>query len=62
LANRLDNPKVKIFREDGKKFIREKNEYDPSFVDSTDPVGPAKVLFRKDFLEAMFKPYKMMLM
>jgi len=24
LANRLDDPKVKIFREDGKKFIREK--------------------------------------
>jgi len=59
LGNSFDNPKVKIFCEDGNKFIRErKDEYDLIVVDSSDPIGPAEVLFRKKFYEAMYQALK----
>ena len=46
----LDNPRVKIFFEDGLKFIRHcTNEYDLIIVDSTDPFGPGEGLFTKEF-------------
>lgn len=59
LANSFDDPKVKIFCEDGNKFIKErKNKYDLIIVDSSDPIGPAEVLFRKEFYEAMYQALK----
>jgi len=59
LANSFDDPKVKIFCEDGNKFIKErKNEYDLIIVDSSDPIGPAEVLFRREFYEAMYQALK----
>ena len=49
-AGCLDNPKVKIFIEDGLKFIRHcSDEYDLIIVDSTDPFGPGEGLFTKEF-------------
>ncbi len=46
----LDNPRVKIFFEDGLKFVRRReNEYDLIIVDSTDPFGPGEGLFTKEF-------------
>ncbi|MCJ7657066.1 MAG: polyamine aminopropyltransferase [Candidatus Atribacteria bacterium] len=59
LANSFDNPKVKIYCEDGNEFVKaHKNEYDIIIVDSSDPIGPAEVLFRKEFFEAMFQALK----
>ena len=59
LGNSFDDPKVKIFCEDGNKFIRKrKNEYDIILVDSSDPIGPAGILFRKEFYEAMYQALK----
>ncbi|HUS51133.1 MAG TPA: polyamine aminopropyltransferase [Candidatus Paceibacterota bacterium] len=59
LGNSFDDPKVKIFCEDGNKFIRKrKNEYDLIIVDSSDPIGPAGILFRKEFYEAMYQALK----
>ena len=59
LGNSFNDPKVKIFCEDGNKFIRKrKNEYDIIVVDSSDPIGPAEVLFRKEFYEAMYQALK----
>jgi len=59
LANSFDDPKVKIFCEDGNKFIKaHKNEYDIIIVDSSDPIGPAEVLFRREFYEAMYQALK----
>jgi len=59
LGNSFDDPRVKIFCEDGNKFIRKrKNEYDLIVVDSSDPIGPAEVLFRKEFYEAMYQALK----
>jgi len=56
LADSFDDPRVKIFCEDGNKFIKErKNEYDVIIVDSSDPIGPAEVLFRREFYEAMYQ-------
>lgn len=49
-ASCLDNPRVRIFFEDGLKFIRRvENEYDLIIVDSTDPFGPGEGLFTKEF-------------
>ncbi|MBA7525656.1 Polyamine aminopropyltransferase [subsurface metagenome] len=59
LANSFDDPKVKIYCEDGNKFIKaHKDEYDIIIVDSSDPIGPAEVLFRREFYEAMYQSLK----
>ena len=59
LAHSFDDPKVKIFYEDGNKFIKErKDEYDVIIVDSSDPIGPAEVLFRREFFQAMYETLK----
>lgn len=59
LANSFNDPKVKIYCEDGNKFIKNhKDEYDVIIVDSSDPVGPAEVLFRREFYETMFQALK----
>lgn len=50
VSSALDDPRLKIFYEDGSKFIKEKKGYyDVIMVDSTDPVGPAEPLFKEDF-------------
>ena len=49
-ACKLSDPRVKIFYEDGLKFVRKKkNEYDLVIIDSTDPFGPGEGLFTKEF-------------
>jgi spermidine synthase len=59
LANSFNDPKVKVYCEDGNKFIKNhKDEYDIIIVDSSDPVGPAEVLFRREFYEAMYQALK----
>lgn len=55
-ACRLGDSRVKIYYEDGLKFIRTKeNEYDLIIVDSTDPFGPGEGLFTKEFYGNCFK-------
>ena len=59
LASSFDVPKVRIYCEDGNKFIKtRKNEYDIIIVDSSDPIGPAEVLFRREFYEAIHQALK----
>ena len=49
-ACKLDDKRVKIFFEDGLRFVRGKeNQYDLIIVDSTDPFGPGEGLFTKEF-------------
>lgn len=49
-ACRLNDPRLKIYYEDGLKFIRScKDKYDLIIVDSTDPFGPGEGLFTKEF-------------
>ncbi len=59
IACRLGDERVRIFAEDGIEFIKrinlndkESEKYDIILIDSTDPVGPAEGLFRRDFYEA----------
>lgn len=53
---KLDDPRVKIYYEDGLKFVRSKeNKYDLIIVDSTDPFGPGEGLFTKAFYGNCFK-------
>ncbi|MFA5049911.1 MAG: polyamine aminopropyltransferase [Candidatus Micrarchaeia archaeon] len=45
----LNDKRVKIYTEDGAKFIKENKNYDIIIVDSSDPVGPAEILFQRQF-------------
>lgn len=55
LAGSFEDPRVKIYNQDGSKFIQNrKKEYDIIIVDSSDPIGPAEVLFKRKFYEDMF--------
>ena len=50
ISSELRNEKVKIFIEDGNQFLEErKNYYDVIIMDSSDPIGPAEVLFKESF-------------
>lgn len=58
-ACRLDDPRVKIYYEDGLRFVRSKiDEYDMILVDSTDPFGPGEGLFTREFYGNCFKALK----
>jgi spermidine synthase len=46
----LGDPRVRIYYEDGVKFVRRKKaDYDLIIVDSTDPFGPGEGLFTRVF-------------
>lgn len=54
-ANKLEDPRVNLYFEDGIKFICGKeNLYDLIIVDSTDPIGPGEGLFTKEFYTDCF--------
>jgi len=52
ISEKLRDPKVKIFIEDGNSFLEERKDYyDVIIMDSSDPVGASEVLFKKEFYE-----------
>lgn len=52
----FSDKRTRLFFEDGRKFIaRHKDYFDIIVVDSTDPVGPGKVLFQRDFYKNVFE-------
>lgn len=54
-AEKLDDPRVNLYFEDGIKFMaQKKNEYDLILVDSTDPIGPGEGLFSNQFYQDCF--------
>jgi len=54
MASGLGDRRVRIVAEDGAKFVKDnKNTYDIILVDSSDPIGPAEVLFSEDFYASM---------
>lgn len=57
IACSLDDPRVKIFYEDGVRFVRNTKDssYDLIIVDSTDPFGPGEGLFTKEFYGNCFR-------
>jgi len=47
-----ENKKLELIIDDGAKFVRNtEKKFDVVIVDSSDPIGPAKVLFRKKFYQ-----------
>jgi spermidine synthase len=56
LAAGFNDPRVTVVVDDGAVFLENnKNTYDVIITDSSDPVGPASVLFETPFYTAMFK-------
>lgn len=60
MAIGFSDPRVTTYVCDGIKFVQDAPEgtYDVIIVDSSDPVGPAEVLFQKPFFEYMHKALK----
>ncbi len=55
----LGDVRVKIYYEDGLRFVRDKVDmYDVILVDSTDPFGPGEGLFTREFYGNCFKALK----
>jgi spermidine synthase len=56
LAKGYDDPRVQVKIMDGAKFMEENQEsFDVIITDSSDPIGPASVLFETPFYKAMHK-------
>ncbi|KAI9026175.1 Spermine/spermidine synthase-domain-containing protein [Hyaloraphidium curvatum] len=59
LAVGYQHPKVDVVVEDGFKFLADKADtYDVIITDSSDPVGPAEVLFQEEFYQLIYKALK----
>lgn len=61
ISSKLEDKKVSILAEDGIEFLKnvgDNEKYDVILVDSTDPVGPAEGLFKRDFYESAEKALK----
>lgn len=58
-AKGFEDPRVKIFYEDGLRFLRDKiSVYDIIVNDSTDPFGHTEGLFTKEFYGSCYKALK----
>lgn len=58
-AKGFEDPRVKIYYEDGLRFLRDKiNVYDIIVNDSTDPFGHTEGLFTKEFYGSCYKALK----
>ena len=54
IAGAMNDPKVKHVYADGAQYAKDHpNTFDVIMVDSSDPIGPAEVLFRKPFFESL---------
>lgn len=52
----FNDPRLTLVINDGMKFVSETTEqYDVIISDSTDPIGPAEVLFTENFYQACFR-------
>lgn len=56
-AGAFDDPRAHVVFGDGAAYLREaaSESFDAIIVDSTDPVGPAKVLFSADFFASAYR-------
>ncbi|ASJ13101.1 polyamine aminopropyltransferase [Thermococcus thioreducens] len=52
----FEDPRAEVMVDDGVKYLRETEEqFDVIIVDSTDPVGPAKLLFSEEFYRSAYE-------
>ncbi len=55
----FDNPKLNVHYDDGITFVKGVSDpYDVIIIDGSDPVGPAKGLFEKDFYQYCYDALK----
>ncbi len=55
LSSSFDDPRVEVFLDDGAQFVQKRQDYyDIIIVDSSDPIGPAEVLFQERFYRSMY--------
>ncbi|MBM4762838.1 polyamine aminopropyltransferase [Bacillus sp. B15-48] len=56
VSGNLNDPRVHYIFDDGVEFVKNKrSEYDVIIVDSSDPVGPAQVLFEQSFYNSLYQ-------
>uniref|UniRef100_M4C138 PABS domain-containing protein n=1 Tax=Hyaloperonospora arabidopsidis (strain Emoy2) TaxID=559515 RepID=M4C138_HYAAE len=57
VATAFDDPRVTLLHADAAVYLKEhtSDKFDVVIVDSSDPVGPAEVLYRAEFYESMKK-------
>lgn len=56
LNSPFDSPRVNIIIDDGIEYVRScRKKYDAVLIDSSDPVGPAVGLFRRDFYQQVYQ-------
>eukprot|EP00741_Cyanophora_paradoxa_P002309 tig00000581_g2240.t1 len=54
MSCKLDDPRCKVVVADGNEYLKDKEGYfDVIIVDSSDPVGPAEVLFQSPFFRSL---------
>lgn len=59
MAAGFDDPRVKVHIGDGFKFLeRYENEFDVIITDSSDPDGPAELLFQRPYFELLHTALK----
>lgn len=59
LSSSFADPRSEIFTEDGAAFVEKvTGYYDVIIVDSSDPIGPAEVLFQEKFYRGMYQALK----
>ena len=59
IGTEFDNPLLELVFADGAKFLKDKkSQFDIIIVDSSDPIGPGKVLFEPPFYKNLFQALK----
>lgn len=59
MSFQLKHPKIRLIFRDGFEWVKNhKNHYDVIIVDSSDPVGPAEVLFKEEFITYCYEALK----
>lgn len=58
-ANSFDDPRVTVHITDGRKWVEEHpGSYDVVIMDMTDPFGPSKYLYTKEFYDAVKRSFR----
>ena len=59
ISSAYNDPRLEVVIQDGIEFVKNCNErFDVIFLDTSDPVGPAEALYRKDFYQSLKKCLK----
>ena len=54
ISSAFDDARVNLFFQDGIEFVKNAGKYDLVIVDSSDPIGPAQLLFTQEFYSNIY--------